>query len=279
MPVLNPPLKPLARPMAPPAVPRHVAALGLVSRSTLNAGEKALLHAMIEWWNPVSGELWPSVASLSQATGFSDRGVQRILRRLVVAGVVELVATTRGGTGRTNRYRLHLDRLTPRQANPVRRSPSTRRDPPANPDQRSAGPRPAIRVNPDRRSDEPSIQNPPTETTIRELPANQASSRGISAQGGCMDGAPSLKATLASRGVRGHVLDRLASAASLTPTIVEEEWRAILERRDIRNRAAVLVSRLSQRANIELRRSPPLNKSMLSVVAKLEQLRRLRGGA
>lgn len=93
-----------------------------------------------------------------------------------------------------------------------------------------------------------------------------------------MDGAPSLQATLAARGVRGHVLERLATSPALTPAIVEEEWRAIAERRDVRNRAAVLVSRLSQRANVELRRSPPLNKSMLSVVAKLEQLRRLRGG-
>lgn len=94
-----------------------------------------------------------------------------------------------------------------------------------------------------------------------------------------MDGVPSLRASLANRGVRGHVLDTLANSSSLTPAMVEEEWRAIAERRDVRNRAAVLVSRLSQRANIELRKSPPLNASMLSVVAKLEQLRRLRGGA
>lgn len=269
---------PVATPIAPPALPRHVAALRLVSRSTLNAGEKALLRAMIEWWNPVSGELWPSVATLAEATGYTDRGVQRILRRLIAAGVVELVRSTAGGSGHTNRYRLRLDRLTPRRANPDPRSPSKRPPPRANPDPPSPEPRPAIRDNPDRRSDEPSIQNPSGEPTIRSLPANRAAASGMSAQEGCMDGAPSLRATLASRGVRGHVLDRLASAASLTPSIVEEEWRAIAERRDVRNRAAVLVSRLSQRADVDLRKSPPLHSSVLSVVAKLEQLRRLRGG-
>lgn len=93
-----------------------------------------------------------------------------------------------------------------------------------------------------------------------------------------MDGASTVRATLANRGVRGHVLDRLANAALLTPAIVEEEWRAIATCRDVRNPAAVLVSRLSQRARVELHRSPPLNSSMLSVVAKLEQLRRIRGG-
>ena len=273
-----PVLTPVAKPHASPALPRHAAALGLVSRSTLKAAEKALLHAMIGWWNPATGDLWPSVASLAQATGYTDRGVQRILRRLEAAGVVEVVRTTRGGPKRTNRYRLHLDRLTPRPANPDRRSPSTRRAARSNPDRRSAQPRPAIRENPDRRSEEPSIQNPPQEPTIRGRPATPSTMKANSSTGGCMDGASTVRATLANRGVRGHVLDRLANAALLTPAIVEEEWRAIATCRDVRNPAAVLVSRLSQRARVELHRSPPLNSSMLSVVAKLEQLRRIRGG-
>lgn len=264
--------------IAPPAIPRHVAALGLVSRSTLNAGEKALLHAMIEWWNPATNELWPSIATLARATSYTDRGVQRIVRRLVDAGVVELAAASTGGHGHTNRYRLRLDRLTPRHAIPVTRSPSAPGSTGPIPDPRSAQPRPTTSHNPDRRSDEPSIRNPSREPAIGEPLAQQAIERETSSTGGCMDGAPSLRATLASRGVRGHVLDTLARVPSLTPAIVEAEWRAIAGRRDVRNHAAVLVSRLSQRSNIDLRRSPHLTASMRSVVSKLEQLRRLRGG-
>jgi hypothetical protein len=177
---------PIALSVTPPAI-RHVAALKLVSRSSLNAGEKALLHAMVEWWNPVTNELWPSVATLAQATGYSDRGVQRIVRRLTTAGVIELVAASSGGSGHTNRYRLRLERLSTRQPNPDPRSPCMRAARIANPDPPSPQPRPSVSHNPDRRSDEPPIPNPSKETSIGGPLANQARARDIASVPGCMD--------------------------------------------------------------------------------------------
>jgi hypothetical protein len=225
---------------------------------------------MLQWWNPNSGELWPSIATLANSTGFTERGVQKILRRLEACGVVNTTihsrgGRTRGGMGATNRFVLSLDRLPRRE--PVHDQP--------NPEPCSSEPRTAFLMNPEQHSPEPSIRNTPPEPPIAAAKLNEI----FSSQGG-MDGQTSahstVRASLFACGVRGQNLDILATSDGLTTELVAREYRDI--RRDVRTRniAAVLVARLAKHCGITLACAPPLKRSTLSVIEKIEQLRRLR---
>lgn len=264
--------------------PKVVAALRTVGESQASASEKALLRAMLQWWNPQTGELWPSVGTLADSTGFSQRGVQKILRRLQEMGVVAVVQASRGGRGArgqglTNRYLLKLHQLPMRSGAPASAAPlldaRAQRTEAVNPEPRALQPRTVVRINPERRSDEPTIGKTPIEPSMQprrelQLPA-----------GGCLDGSErSLRATLVRCGVRGANLETLATSTGLTSQAVEAELRDIQRDGSARNPAAVLVARLSQRTGTTLKSRPPLEQSTLSVVAKLEQMRRqLRGQA
>ncbi len=80
------------------------------------------------------GYFWPSIKSLAQKARMTERGVQKIARRLQAMGLVSI----RTGTGRRNcnEYTLNLDLLkkgelaTPNRVHPEQSSPRTRKHKP-----------------------------------------------------------------------------------------------------------------------------------------------------
>jgi len=253
--------------------PKVVAALRTVGESLASASEKALLRAMLQWWNPQTGELWPSIGTLAASTGFTQRGVQKILRRLQQMRVVELVQASKGGRsirgkGLTNRYLLRLHQLPMRAEAmelPSKPGPALQQ----NPEPRAAQPRTMQRMNPEQRSDEPSIGKRQEELPMKPRQFLQ------SLEVGCLDASDkTLRSTLVRCGVRGANLETLAAATGLTSQAVETELRDIQRDGSARNPAAVLVARLSQRTGTTLKSRPPLEQATLTIVAKLEQMRR-----
>lgn len=108
-----------------------VAAMKVIGASPLSASEKAVLRAMLQWWNHKTGQLWPSVGTLAEATGYTSRGVRKILRRLQACGAIQMVMPSRGGrpgdlSRRTHLYSIDLPRIasmTP-QAGTARAEPT-----------------------------------------------------------------------------------------------------------------------------------------------------------
>ena len=94
------------------------------------------------------GRCYPSIAGLCAKTCMSDRGVQRILRRLEVDGW--LTVKTGGGRSKANYYVLK----TPTEVHPLPRKPrpSIRKTPTPSPKTPTLDP-----LNPDPQSPEPSI--------------------------------------------------------------------------------------------------------------------------
>lgn len=250
--------------------PLLVRVLKAVGGCGLSSSEKTLVRAMLQWWNPKTGQLWPSVGSLAEATGFSARGVQKILRRLEAAGVLERVVASKGGStadrrGLTNRFLLRLEAL---------------------PEREGAAPRTEGVGHPEPRSHKP---------TIQELPRGRDHSgeraRGdvfVRAEKKCM-GAPEPTATprvdptsvlgaLIVAGVRGTMLRALAASPVLTPELIAREARDVARDRRARNIPAILVSRLAEIAGVDVPKRPELDAKQMDVVAKIEQLRRLRSG-
>ena len=93
-----------------------VAAMKVIGASPLSASEKAVLRAMLQWWNHKTGQLWPSVGTLAEATGYTSRGVRKILRRLEACGAIQMVMPSRGGrpgdlSRRTHLYSIDLPRI------------------------------------------------------------------------------------------------------------------------------------------------------------------------
>ena len=250
--------------------PLLVRVLKAVGGCGLSSSEKTLVRAMLQWWNPKTGQLWPSVGSLAEATGFSARGVQKILRRLEAAGVLERVVASKGGStadrrGLTNRFLLRLEAL---------------------PEREGAAPRTEGVGHPEPRSHKPTIQELPRG---RDHSAERA--RGdvfVRAEKKCM-GAPESPATprvdptsvlgaLIVAGVRGTMLRALAASPMLTPELIAREARDVARDRRARNIPAILVSRLAEIAGVDVPKRPELDAKQMDVVAKIEQLRRLRGG-
>jgi hypothetical protein len=94
-----------------------VAAMKVIGASPLSASEKAVLRAMLQWWNHKTGQLWPSVGTLAEATGYTPRGVRKILRRLEACGAILMVVPSRGGrpgdvSRRTHLYSIDLPRIS-----------------------------------------------------------------------------------------------------------------------------------------------------------------------
>ncbi len=80
------------------------------------------------------GYCWPSIKSLAQKARMTDRGVQKIVRRLEAQGLVSI--ETGSGRRNCNEYTLNLDLLrkgereTPNRVHPEQRSPQTRKQKP-----------------------------------------------------------------------------------------------------------------------------------------------------
>ncbi len=111
-----------------------LAALRFVLRE-LEAGpqEKLILLALVSYAD-ADGACWPSVETLARGTGLGRRTVQRVLRRLEQAGLVDV--TPGGGRHNPSRYRLRL---------PPEVEKGRQRDAVSLPEKASARPRKGVR--------------------------------------------------------------------------------------------------------------------------------------
>lgn len=101
---------------APPPWTEALKCIGLSDRSPV---ERDVLRTMIQWWNPQTGQLYPTVESIASQSGRAAGTVRRVLRELEKAGVVEVVKRSKGGIdahghGKGHLMRLHLGKLNPR---------------------------------------------------------------------------------------------------------------------------------------------------------------------
>jgi hypothetical protein len=133
----------------PHALPAFVTAMDRVADApTQTLAERAALLAAVRWVNP-DGELWPSLGNWARMASLSVRALRRVLRDLTRRGLIVPVVVSRGGAGRTSRYRI------PILANPDTRSGmgevTTRTHGPGNPDKSDQKPghtvRPSISIN------------------------------------------------------------------------------------------------------------------------------------
>lgn len=80
---------------------------------------KLLAFVLADYANPEGDDIFPSIATLADQVGVSERTVQRHLERLQEIGFIKRVGNSRGGAmrkdasgkrrGRTNRYRIDLE--------------------------------------------------------------------------------------------------------------------------------------------------------------------------
>src|SRR5690606_10826135 len=84
-------------------------ALDAVFRSTLPATDKVALLALADWADDDGGRIFPSMRTAAAKASLGERTMQRVVKRYVTSGVLELVtpATPRMPA----EYRLHFDRL------------------------------------------------------------------------------------------------------------------------------------------------------------------------
>lgn len=280
--------------------PWHVVAATHLSRLGLTPTQILVGRALLDFATADRVEVFPSLATLADRVGLTDRGVRKVLRKLEAAGAIQRVLASRGGRtqsgqGISNRWRLTFaesisipdprleaadgESETPTQSrsdrtgdNPERLSgldafePGTERPRTRN----------AATDNPEQRSEEASIH----EVTKKPLlkPPEEFSSRKMD---GCQDThsheAPSLRQRLMGLGVMGENLEILSMAPGLTAEMIEREWISVLGDRSVRSHAAVLVKRLAQRLGIELKTRPLLASAEMAYIKKIEERRRHLG--
>jgi hypothetical protein len=127
--------------------PTFVTRMDLLANSpTRTAAERGVLLASVRWLN-ADGELWPAVENWARLAGVKVRTLQRILRRLVAVGVLEVVEASNGGANRTTKYRIPSLLENPDATSGVEPRPGRHETPtpkPAPPDVRDAKPRPVV---------------------------------------------------------------------------------------------------------------------------------------
>jgi hypothetical protein len=103
---------------APPPWTEALKEIGLSDRMPV---ERDVLRTMIQWWNPQTGLLYPTVESIASQSGRAISTVRQVLRSLEHAGIVEVVKRSKGGIdahgrGKGHLMKLHLAKLNPRPA-------------------------------------------------------------------------------------------------------------------------------------------------------------------
>jgi hypothetical protein len=81
-----------------------------VFESELPAMEKFVLLAMADHARDDGSGCYPSVATLARKTSLSDRGVQKLIRRLESRGLLAAKGKSRGGRGLTVEYDITLEK-------------------------------------------------------------------------------------------------------------------------------------------------------------------------
>lgn len=241
------------------------------------------------------GYAWPGMERLALASGLeSSRSASRIVKKLIqVHKIVERVemggGVQRNGRGRTTRYRVLWDRLREMSESPT---PTAVTKTPTEADASLTAGTATLttaRANPDPRAPEP---RPPGARTLTAVSGENGietihQNRDENTPRRSVSSAPSMdaseeakaKAALMALGIRGANLGFLAKAG-LTAEQITEEARNVSSDPNVRNRPAVLVSRLLERAGIRSPQKPrarPLQTEKdRQVVARLEQMRRER---
>jgi len=121
--------------------------------------ERLVLIALSDFTDDSGGSCFPSVATLSQMCCMTERGVQKIIRRLESAGHVARVSSL----GRTsNSYQLTLNTVQGKMFNPEPHSPQPRTGVHPTPN--------TVHPNPEPRSPDPSVihQDPPSDPSSLE---------------------------------------------------------------------------------------------------------------
>jgi hypothetical protein len=79
-----------------------------IARSgTKGAARQALLSA-VNWADPKTGQLWPSVDNWAGVAGLSPRGLQKAIRRLQVAEKIKALTNGKGGARNTTKWEVPL---------------------------------------------------------------------------------------------------------------------------------------------------------------------------
>jgi DNA-binding transcriptional ArsR family regulator len=269
--------------------PPWCVALERIRLSDLEGAPYRVLRAMVEWWSPASGELWPSVASIADGARLHPGTVRKAVKLLKAAGVLEVVEQSRGR--HPNVYRIHLDRLNPRAArgsggdiiSRLARG-ADRHNSSAAHDERERATPPTLAqrvINPRAARDEPSIHQPENEP--REKTGAEAIASGDgwmekrTAATGSEDDPKALRDALVAEGIRGPNLDALATCGKLTEADVRREAAGVRLDPKVRSAPAVLAQRLANLAGVELKRGPELDARQRDAIGRIEHLRRHRG--
>ena len=79
-----------------------------IARSgTKGAARQALLSA-VNWADPKTGQLWPSIDNWAGVAGLSPRGLQKAIRRLQVAEKIKALTNGKGGARNTTKWEVPL---------------------------------------------------------------------------------------------------------------------------------------------------------------------------
>lgn len=270
----------------------------LIGASRLDRNAKSVLRALLQWWNPKTGELWPSMRSIAEATGFTVRGVQKIIRRLEASGVLieqrePTSCVRRGAAMRTKVFRIDFSSINPLPGD-TNSSNVTNASPPCEKaemgmncretilkndnfsfegERGTAAPRTTEPANPERGSSEACKSELSKETLNDRHGGTQATTSSV----GCLDAmTPALarRHELVRCGVRGRILLELSNSDAITLELIRQELSATKRDRTCRNISAVLVSRLASIAGIELHKRRILNPEQRRFQELIERRRR-----
>lgn len=219
----------------------------------LDTSEKNVLRAMLRYASLKTGECFPSIITLARDLGMTDRGVQKIIARIVEKGRLFVIFRSKGGVSRAtgrgipNRWRLNL-RLSPGKR--YRETPNGSANNPepqrSNPEPENGQPRTVFGQT---------TMNIPREEAIKQPYANGSLSldgHGKTGQTGSEnDTQRTLRSALIACGVQGFNLELLTNSR-LTADDVRREWKTIQYRKDIKRKPAVLVHRLKAKCGVTL---------------------------
>ncbi len=82
--------------------------MGKVFELKLSRPEKYVLLAMADFASDDGTNVFPSVARLAWKLDLSERQVQRIIKRLKIAGILKVVKYAKGGTNNPVHYKIDL---------------------------------------------------------------------------------------------------------------------------------------------------------------------------
>jgi len=278
--------------------PVFARALRAIGSSTLDRSEKSVLRAMLQWWNPRTGELWPSMRSIAEASGFTVRGTQKIVRRLESRGVLieqrePTTGTRHGPVAHTKVFRIDFAPLKPVPHGSDGTSASSATVPcemaalgknceetilknehfSFGGEPGTGAPRTQAPTTPEPGSSEAS--NHEASNEIEQL--TNETSRVSCSTNGCVDASsPSTarRLELVRSGIRGKMLLDLSNCEIITPELIRQEHREASRDRTCRNVPAVLVSRLASIAGIQIHKRRLLSREQIRFQEIIERRRR-----